>query len=119
MWDLPGGFLLNGEHPEQGLARELQEELGTTPLRPRLFGMELDEYPTDEVAEEARFVLGIYYRCDLPADAVLTPADDVVEAAWFPLAALPDDIAFQANRRVLAALQKSVLTGGRGGSPAG
>jgi NAD+ diphosphatase len=119
MWDLPGGFLLNGEHPEQGLARELAEELGTTPLRPRLFKIELDEYPTEEVAEEARFVLGIYYRCDLPADAVLTPADDVVEAAWFPLAALPDDIAFQANRRVLASLQESALSDARETSSAG
>jgi 8-oxo-dGTP diphosphatase len=107
MWDLPGGYLNNGELPESGLARELAEELGTTPLRASFFCAEIDEYLRDDVAEEARFVLSLCYRCDLPADAVLTPADDVIEAAWFPLTALPDDIAFPANRRVLAALKKN------------
>jgi ADP-ribose pyrophosphatase YjhB (NUDIX family) len=111
LWDLPGGFLNNGEHPEQGLARELAEELGTTPLHPALYRIEIEEYQREDVAEEARFVLAIFYRCDLPADAVLTPADDVEEAAWYPLNALPEMIAFPANRRVLGSLRESQGSG--------
>jgi ADP-ribose pyrophosphatase YjhB (NUDIX family) len=108
MWDLPGGFLENGEHPEQGLARELAEELGTVPLHPTLFRIEVEEYPRDDMAAEARFVLAIFYRCGLPEDAVLTPADDVVETRWCPLSALPADVAFPADRRALEALRKSL-----------
>ena len=111
MWDLPGGYLDNGEHPEHGLLRELAEELGTTALNPWLCAVDIDEYPRDDVAEEARFVLSLYYRCDIPPNAVLSPADDVVEAAWFPLSALPDAIAFPSNRRLLAAMQKAAQAG--------
>jgi ADP-ribose pyrophosphatase YjhB (NUDIX family) len=112
LWDLPGGYLANGEHPEHGLARELAEELGTTPAGLSLFRIEIEEYPREDVAEEARFVLALFYRCELPVDAVLVPADDVVEAAWYPLEALPFEVAFPANRRVLAAL-RAVVAGER------
>jgi 8-oxo-dGTP diphosphatase len=108
MWDLPGGYLANGEHPEHGLARELAEELGTTPSNLSLFRVEIEEYPREDVAEEARFVLAMFYRCELPADAALVPADDVTEAGWYPLETLPFEVAFPANRRVLAALRVAV-----------
>jgi 8-oxo-dGTP diphosphatase len=106
MWDLPGGFLDNGEQPLDGLARELREELGVTAVNQRLAGADVDEYPRDDIAEEARFVLGLFYRCDLEPGQRLVPADDVVEAAWFPLSALPE-IAFSINRRFLSGLSPS------------
>jgi ADP-ribose pyrophosphatase YjhB (NUDIX family) len=107
MWDLPGGFLENGEHPEHGLARELLEELGVPISRPQLLTVDIDEYPRDDVAEEARFVLSLYYRCEIPEDATLAPADDVTEAAWFPLDQLPDAIAFPSNLGALRAFARS------------
>jgi len=103
-WDVPGGFLHNGERPNDGLIRELQEELHVTVSVGDLIAAEIDEYPREDVAEEARFVLSLYYRCDLDAGAPLVPSDDVVEARWFPLSALPQRLAFTANRRALARL---------------
>jgi ADP-ribose pyrophosphatase YjhB (NUDIX family) len=119
MWDLPGGFLRNGEHPEAGLARELREELGVETLRPRLLASEIDEYVHDDIAQEARFVLGLYFRCEIPLGAVLTPADDVVAFRWFSLERLPDDLAFPANRRALGVLRSAVAAEARGTGASG
>jgi ADP-ribose pyrophosphatase YjhB (NUDIX family) len=108
MWDCPGGYLENGEPPENGLAREMKEELGVRIADPRLFATGIDEYPREDVAEEARFVLSLYYRCDIPDDARLNPADDVVEAAWYPLNGLPQNMAFDSIRTALEKLRAAV-----------
>ena len=104
-WDCPGGFLHNGELPEDGLAREMKEELGTLIAKPRLFTVGIDEYPRDDIAEEARFVLSLYYTCELPPNASPSAADDVAEARWFPLSNSPANIAFESIRRALHELQ--------------
>ncbi len=108
-WDLPGGFLGNGELPEGGLARELKEELDVTVSNPRFFTAEIDQYNRDDIAEQARFVLSLFYLCEVAPDAAFVPADDVVEAVWFPLERLPAELAFDCNRRALAKLSASGL----------
>ena len=103
-WDFPGGFLGNAELPGDGILRELREELGVDVSNPRFFAAEIEQYNAEDIAETARFVLSLFYICDVPADASFTPEDDVVEAAWFSLQKLPPEIAFGANRRALAKL---------------
>ncbi len=82
-WDVPGGYLRNGEPPETGLARELAEDLSAPLLQPRFAAI---------------------YLCTLPPEIELKPADDVTEARWFPLPEIPPDLAFASNRRALARL---------------
>jgi len=107
LWDFPGGFLSNGELPQDGLARELREELGVNVLRPRLFGFGIDEYPAQGIAEQARFVLSIFYRCDIPPDARLLALDDVAEVRWFPLGE-PPELAFSSNVKTLTDLTRAL-----------
>ncbi len=110
-WDLPGGFLGNGELPVDGIARELREELDLAVSNPRFFTAEIDQYDREDIAEQVRFVLSLFYVCDVAPDAGFHPADDVVEAAWFPLEKLPARLGFDCIRRALAKLGASLGPG--------
>ena len=48
MWDAFGGHLVPCEEPSAALARELEEELGITVLRPRFLGIYEDIDPTSK-----------------------------------------------------------------------
>lgn len=77
-FDIPGGFLEPGEHPIDGLRRELREELQ----------VEVDVSMDDvmqmiphEYGEEGEWVLAIGFKARLVSGEV-TPGSDVAEAHW-------------------------------------
>lgn len=80
LWDLPGGFLHEQEHPLDGLRRELREETGLE-IEPEIFlGHWLEPYA-------GRIVLSMAWTASADGDA--HAADDVVELCWFDLDELP------------------------------
>ena len=48
-WDMPGGFLRNGENPEKGMKREIGEELGVDCEIEELFDIVVDTYGSADV----------------------------------------------------------------------
>ncbi len=100
-WDLPGGFVEEGEHPLEALRRELREETGLEVAPGEFVGAWLDRYGE---ADDATTTLNLYWTA-VPEGGELEPADDVSELRWFAPAELPpdDQIGFANVRQVLRA----------------
>ena len=92
-WDLPGGFLEEGEPPLDGLRRELREETGLE-IEPLAFvGVWVHRYGS---GADAPFTLNLYWTARVLSGEPRA-ADDVSELGWFEPHALPldDEIAFE------------------------
>jgi ADP-ribose pyrophosphatase YjhB (NUDIX family) len=98
-WDFPGGFLECGELPEDGLKREVVEELKVGIKIVRVLGIYPDTYgPGGEAT------LNIYYQCKI-LDGVITPQKEIAEARWFVINDLPAQLAFGHVKLVLDTLK--------------
>ena len=93
-WDLPGGFLEEGEHPLEALRRELREETGLEVEPDRFLGVWMDVY-ADGAREGASATLNLYWTAHV-VSGVAEAADDVSELRWFAPDELPapDALAF-------------------------
>lgn len=100
LWDLPGGFVDEGEHPLEALRRELMEETSLDIEPGEFLGVWMDRYGYDSPALST---LNLYWTARvLGGDQ--RPADDVAELQWFAPAELPwGELAFQTNEKVLSA----------------
>lgn len=84
-WDLPGGFLDEGEHPLDGIRRELREETGLVVEPEDFVGVWIDRYGD---AEDAHATLNLYWTARVLGGEA-EAADDVSEIAWFGPDELP------------------------------
>ena len=84
-WDLPGGFLEEGEEPLVGLAREFREETGLEVRPVEWLGTHLERY-------DHYFVLGLTWL--VRADGEPQASDDAEELRWAGPDELPDEMAF-------------------------
>jgi 8-oxo-dGTP diphosphatase len=80
LWDLLGGFLEEGEHPLDGLRRELDEETGLQVEPGPFLGAFMDTYGE---GPQARSVLNLVWETRIVSGEP-SPADDVSELRWFP-----------------------------------
>lgn len=99
-WDIPGGFLRPDELPRAGALREVQEETGLWATRLSFLGFYLDYY---DFQEERYPILNIYFVGESAGKP--QAGDDADDMAWFPLDALPDQIAFEHARQVFEDLR--------------
>jgi ADP-ribose pyrophosphatase YjhB (NUDIX family) len=92
-WDIPGGFLDEGEHPLDGVRRELLEETGLEVEPLDFLGVWMDRYGGDSTAEAT---LNLYWTARVLGGEA-RPADDVDDLRWFGAHELPapDALAFQ------------------------
>jgi ADP-ribose pyrophosphatase YjhB (NUDIX family) len=86
-WDSPGGFLQEGEHPLDGLRRELEEETGLAVEPGTFVGAFVDTYG---VGPGAPPVLNLVWEARVTGGDP-APADDVTELRWFRDTELPED----------------------------
>lgn len=99
-WDLPGGFIEDGEHPLEALRRELHEETALEIEPGEFLGIWMDKYGYDSGAENT---LNLYWEARITGGDE-RPDDDVAELRWFSPADIPwDELAFECNGNVLSA----------------
>jgi len=96
-WALPAGFQEHDETPREAAQREVREETG---LEVEVGGL----HELVFVPGERRSVNLALFLCR-PIGGVLLGGPDVLDAAWFPLDALPSDLAFENGPRFLERLR--------------
>ena len=96
LWDLPGGFLNEGERPLDGLRRELREETGLEIEATEFVGTRIEDYT-------GRKVLALTWVVRVVAGEAVA-ADDLVELRWFAPDELPspDELAFPTFVEILS-----------------
>jgi 8-oxo-dGTP diphosphatase len=94
-WDLPGGFLEEGEHPLDALRREVLEETGLHVEPADFLGIWMDWYDEGGRGPGVRSTLNLYWTARVVGGEPRA-ADDVSELRWFAPEALPphDAVAF-------------------------
>lgn len=95
-WDIPGGFLHEEELPQEAALRETLEETGLEARIVDFLGFYMDHY---DYQGDRYSILNVYFVAEAEGEAC--PGDDADDLCWFPLEALPGEIAFEHASRVL------------------
>lgn len=98
-WTLPAGYLEINEEPWEAARRETREETGLEIEQVELMGVLTNR------DDHRRSGVVIAYLAR-PVGGTLAAGDDAEEAGFFPLRALPSDLGFMNNRRLLEMLAR-------------
>lgn len=104
--DVPGGFIMPGESVEEGIARELREELHLEPAAytdVQYLCSGVNDYQYDG---ETQHPLDLFFWARAKAELTVQPDDDVASATWHNLDALNhNDFAFKTVHPAIAKLK--------------
>jgi ADP-ribose pyrophosphatase YjhB (NUDIX family) len=100
-YDVVGGFLEYGEHPLDGVHREVREETGLRVKVLGLLGVYMDTYGAG-----GKSTLNFYYVGSITSGR-MRASDDVAQLKWFPLNR-PPRMAFKSQAVALKDLRKWV-----------
>jgi NAD+ diphosphatase len=107
--DVPGGFCELGENLEEGVHREITEELGLTPHdygELHYLGSFCNTY---EYAGEATRPLDVFFWAHYDGEHTLKPADDITAANWYPLTQIdPKKVRFVSMVSMLEELRRQL-----------
>ncbi len=101
-WSLPAGFIEYHESVEETAVREIKEETNLDIKLKDIYGI------YSVYNEPDNHILLIVYNGEI-LRGELKPGDDAVEAKFFPLNRLPEDMAFSTHRTILNELYSQNL----------
>ena len=99
-YDIIGGFLESGEHPEDGAKREAKEETGLIVKPMELLGVYMDKY-----GKGGDDTLNIHYIGKVTGGK-MKAQEDVASLHWVEIGKLPTSKGFQNTRDALKDLQR-------------
>ncbi len=94
-WDIPGGFLEDGEHPEDGARREVLEETGIEIELKGLIGVYVERYPGEEAVNTLTLAFAAAPRGEP------RPGDETSAVGYFAADAIPENLAFDHAKRTI------------------
>jgi len=97
-WALPAGYQEFDEDPRQTVVREVFEETGVQAEVVELLDV---IFVPDDPRKPANVTV---YLCRSIGGRI-SPGDDAMEARWFSLDALPENLGFESNLRILEAIR--------------
>ncbi len=105
LWDLPGGFLELNETYEEGVQRELQEELGVRASNLHYSESVIDEHEHQSV----RYPVSVaVFTGSISTTLPIQARDDIDAYKFFSLDDIPmDDIGFRSVHQILSKLKTS------------
>jgi ADP-ribose pyrophosphatase YjhB (NUDIX family) len=102
LWSFPAGYVNRGEVLEEAAVREVLEEFGVAVKLRGIVGV---------YSERGEAVVLVVYAGMIEAGEPHPDGHEVSEVRYFPLEALPVDLAFPHDRQVLSDWKRAVRTG--------